>query len=179
MQEMMTTSSYGDVTCCTRKSVGSGPCQGEVCTLLYHTSCLTCTAVPGFSPPISGLQVIHNTTKGSRCQDTAQTQPSTPPLYLRNVVLNTGVPCCPRLCLLATTLYLLAAALCLLAAALDCSALCAAPLDGSALCAAPLDGSALCAAPLDGSALCAAPLDGSALCMPLSWTALLCACRSP
>ncbi|KAG7167513.1 hypothetical protein Hamer_G012978, partial [Homarus americanus] len=73
---------------------GSGPCQGEVCTLLYHTSCLTCTAVPGFSPPISGWQVIHNTTKGSRCQDTAQTQPSTPPLYLRNVVLNTGVPCC-------------------------------------------------------------------------------------
>ncbi|KAG7154579.1 hypothetical protein Hamer_G020001, partial [Homarus americanus] len=68
----------------------------EVCTLLYHSSC---TAVPGW-------QVIHNTTKGSKCQDTAQTQPSTPPLYLRNV-LNTGVLCCPRLCLLATALYLL------------------------------------------------------------------------
>ncbi|KAG7168171.1 hypothetical protein Hamer_G016804, partial [Homarus americanus] len=64
---------------------GSGPWQGEVCTLLYHTSCLTCTAVLGFSSPISGWQVIHNTTKGSR-----------------NVVLNTGVPCCPRLCLLVT-----------------------------------------------------------------------------
>ncbi|KAG7176579.1 hypothetical protein Hamer_G015379 [Homarus americanus] len=67
--------------------IGSGSWQGEVCTLLYHTSCLTCTAVPGFSSPISGWQVIHKTTKGSS-----------------NVVLNTGVQCCPRLCLLATAL---------------------------------------------------------------------------
>ncbi|XP_042224221.1 uncharacterized protein LOC121868037 [Homarus americanus] len=63
------------------KSVGSGPCQGEVCTLLYHTSC---TAVLGFSPPISGWQVIHNTTKGSRWYSP---DPSLPPLLSTSEML--------------------------------------------------------------------------------------------
>ncbi|KAG7172438.1 hypothetical protein Hamer_G030874, partial [Homarus americanus] len=145
---------------------GSGPWQGEVCTLLYHTSCLTCTAVLGFSPPISGWLVIHNTTKGSRCKDTAQNHPFTPPLYLRNVVLNTGVPCCPRLCLLATALDF-PIRLCSVLAALDGSALCLLPWT-ALLCT--------CCSPGRLCSVLAAPLDGSALCLLLPWTALLCTC---
>ncbi|KAG7155253.1 hypothetical protein Hamer_G022475, partial [Homarus americanus] len=72
----------------------------------------------------------------------------------KNVVLNTGVPCCPRLCLLVT--------------ALDfpvwlCSVLAA--LDGSALCLLPW--TALLCACCPGR-LCSVP-----------WTALLCACCFP
>ncbi|KAG7159678.1 hypothetical protein Hamer_G030732, partial [Homarus americanus] len=133
--------------------IGSGPCQGEVCTLLYHTSCLTCTAVPGFSPPISGWQ---------KCSE--HWSALLPKTVLTGYCL--GLPCA---CLLAAALD--GSALCLLAGCCPgrlCSVL-ACLLAGCcpgrlcSVCAAVLDGSALCAAAaaLDGSA-CAAALDGSA-----------------
>ncbi|KAG7155433.1 hypothetical protein Hamer_G029737, partial [Homarus americanus] len=39
----------------------------------------------------------HKSSSGNLTHDAPETQ-------VRNVVLNTGVPCCPRLCLLATAL---------------------------------------------------------------------------